>query len=133
MKRYKPLLLKLEERRLPEYKAWFAPSSNKFIQFSTNGLHSEKAEENFGCNEADAIKKGYYRLYITTTEINIDSYTIPTEREFQAVKYIIEENSFKKISATRWNVATQKGFYYFPKLSFFFSDNIKDAIHRTFR
>jgi len=130
MKKYKPLLL--QERRLPEWKGWYSTQSNKLIQFSTNGLHSEKAEEYFKCNEAEAIQKGYYRLYITTTEINIDSYKIPNEREFQAVKYIVEENSYKKISATRWNVETQKGFYYFPKLSFFFADSIKDGKHKVF-
>lgn len=126
MKRYKPLLT---ERRMLSYKAWFSPESNKFIQFSTNGLHSEIAEEHFKMNEAEAIEDGYYRIYVGH-ECDIDSYKIPTEREFQAVKYIIEENSFKKFEGTRWNVATVKGFWFFPKLSFLFANKFTDGKHK---
>ena len=131
MKKYKPLLLKLDERRMPEYKAWLNPSSGKFIQFSTNGLHQEVSQENFGLDESQAIKRGYYRIFCGH-ELDIDSYSIPTEREFQTVKYTIDENSIKKFNGTRWNIVTQRGFIYFPKLSFLFANSITDGKKKVF-
>src|SRR5208337_649600 len=101
MKRYKPLLLK--ERRLPEWKGWYHPSSNYFRQFSTNGLHQEVSEQDLHMDENQAISHGYYRIFVGH-ECDIDSYKLPTEREFKAVQAIIEENSVKKFEGTRWNI-----------------------------
>lgn len=129
MKRYKPLLI---EKRIQSYKAWYHPSSNYFRQFSTNGLHQEIAEEDLHMNEAEAIKKGYYRIFCGH-ELDVDSYKIPTEREFKSLQYVIEENSYKRFEGTRWNIETVKGFWFFPKLSFLFADKFSDAIHKTFK
>lgn len=128
IKKYKPLT-KIEERRLPQYKAWYNPESNYFRQFSTNGLHQEISQEDLKLNEAEAIQKGYYRIFVGH-ECDIDSYKIPTEREFKAVQAIIEENSIKKFEGTRWNIETVKGFIFFPKLSFLFADSIKEGKHK---
>jgi len=127
MKRYKPLLL--QERRLISYKAWYNPSSNYFRQFSTNGLHQEIAQQDLHLDEAQAIEKGYYRIFCGH-ELDVDSYKLPNEREFKSLQNIIEQNSYKKFEGTRWNVATVKGFIFFPKLSFLFANSIKDGKHK---
>ena len=130
MKRYKRFF---KERRIASYKAWYNPSSNKLIQFNTNMIHSEIAEEQLMMNEVEAVKSGYYRIFVGH-EVNIDSYTTPTEREFQATKYMIEENSYKKFSGTRWSIYNKngRGFWFFPKLSFIFSDSLDDGILKKF-
>jgi hypothetical protein len=65
-------------------------------------------------------------------EINIDSAEIPTDREFNATKYFIEENSYKKFSATRWKPYDRKGMYYFKNQSFLFSNSIEDGELKIF-
>ena len=127
MKRYIPLF----EKRLKEYKAWYNPQSDFLHQFSSNGLHSEQAEEQLGLDEIGALKAGYYRIFVGH-EVNIDSWKEPTEREFMATKYMIEENSFKKFQATRWDVYSQKGFIFFPNQSFLFADSLDDGMHKKF-
>jgi len=127
MKRYKYILL--EQRKL-EWKGWYNPSSNYFRQFNTNGLHSEIAEQDLHMNEAQAIQHGYYRIFCGH-ELDVDSYTLPDAREFKSLQYVIEQNSYKKFEGTRWNVATVKGFWFFPKLSFLFADSIKDGKHKV--
>ena len=129
LKRYKPFF---KEKRLPEYKAWYNPSSNYFRQFSTNGLHSEIAEQDLRMNEADAIKDGYFRIFVGH-EININSQHLPSDREFKALQDLIERNSYKKFNATRWSVVTKKGLIYFPKQSFLFADSIRDGEVKIFK
>ncbi len=114
---------------MKSYKAWFSPDTDYFRQFDTNMLHGEIAYQELRMNEADAIEHGYYRIYVDH-EVNIDSFTIPDEREFNAVKYMIEANSYKKFSGTRWNVATKPGYYWFKNQSFLYADSFKEAEHK---
>jgi len=125
MIRYTPLA----ERRMKSYKAWYNPDTHYFRQFDTNMLHGEIAYQEFRMNEAEAIENGYYRIYVDF-EVNIDSQDIPDEREFNAVKYMIEANSYKKFKNTRWNVASKPGYFWFPHQSFLFADSIKDADYK---
>jgi hypothetical protein len=123
VKRYKPFF---KEKRMVEYKAWYNPSSNYFRQFSSNGIHNEIAEQELMMDEITAIRKGYFRIFVGK-EINVDSYSVPTNREFKALQDIIEKNSYKKFNATRWSIVNQKGLVYFPNQSFLFADSIKDG------
>lgn len=125
MKRYKPLF----ERRMHSFKAWFSPITNYFKQFSTNGLHTEIAEQELHMNEIEAIKHGYARIFVGN-EIDIDTWTAPSDREFNAIKYIIQDNSYKKFEGTRWSIYTKRGFWFFPKQSFFFADSFNDALYK---
>jgi hypothetical protein len=129
VKRYVPFF---KEKRMPEYKAWYNPSSNYFRQFSSNGIHNEIAEQELMMDEITAIKKGYYRVFVGH-EINIDSYDIPTDREFKALQDVIERHSYKKFNATRWSIANQKGLVFFPNQSFLFADSIKDGRELKFK
>jgi hypothetical protein len=60
MKIYKKLF---KEKRLKKYKAWYNPNTDFFIQFNTNLLHSEIAEEKLHKSEEQAINNGYYRIF----------------------------------------------------------------------
>ncbi len=131
--RFRQILKKMNERRMSEYKAWYSPKTDTLYQFNTNLLHSEIAEEKLGLeNEIEAMKAGYYRIFCGH-ELDVDSYKRPDEREFKAVQYAIEQNSYKKFDSTRWSVYTEKGFWFFPKLSFLFADKIEDGKLKTFR
>jgi len=127
MKRYKPVFNTLVERRLSSWKAWYNPESNKLIQFNPNMIHSEIAEEELYMEETDAIKSGYYRIFVGH-EVAIDSWKEPTQREFKAVQYMIEENSYKKFTDVGWQIYNRNQFWKFPKLSFLFADNLKDGV-----
>ncbi len=126
MKRY----ISLIERRAKEWKGWYNPDSEYFRQFSTNDIHDMIAREELYMNEIDAIKNGYYRLYITKNEVNVDSWDMPSNREFNSVKYAIDKNSYKKFDGTRWNTFTKSGYYWFPHQSFLFADSIDDGIYK---
>jgi len=125
MIRYTPLA----EKRMKEWKGWYSPDTDYFRQFDTNMLHGEIAYQELRMNEAEAIKKGYYRIYVGH-EVVIHSWDLPTDREFQAVKYMIEANSYKKFDGTRWGTETNPGYYYFPKISFLLTDSFKNAEHK---
>jgi hypothetical protein len=128
MKKYKSLF---KERRIREYKAWANPDNNYFFQFSLNRIHSEIAEEELFMSEEEAINLGYARIYVGN-EVNIDTAKTPTPREFNTIKYMIEENSYKKFSATRWKPYDQKGMFFFPNQSFLFADEIEDGELKVF-
>lgn len=128
MKRYNSFF---KEKRMSEYKAWYSPESDYFRQFSTNGLHSDISQSELGMDEIEAVRSGYYRIFVGH-ELDIDSWIIPTDREFNAVKNIIEENSYKKFDGTRWSLYNQRGFYFFPKQSFLFANSINDGILKRF-
>ncbi len=128
IKRYKPIFT---EKRMQIYKAWCNPSSDYFLQFSINNIHDEMARKELHKeDEVDALKHGYYRIFCGH-ELDIDSYNLPTDREFHAVKNAIDENTYKKFDGTRWSIINKQGFYYFPKQSFLFADSFKDAIHKS--
>jgi len=84
-------------------------------------------------DEIDSVKSGYFRIFVGH-EVAIDFYKVPTERQFQATKYMIEENSFKKFEGTRWTIYNKnyKGFWFFPKLSFLFADSLNDGVLKKF-
>lgn len=114
------------------YKAWYNPSTDYFIQFNTNMLHTEIAEQELHMrNEIEAMKHGYWRIFCDH-ELDIDTWDIPTDREFAAVQNMIERNSYKKFENTRWSIYSKPGFYFFPKLSFFFADSFQDALHKKY-
>lgn len=113
-----------------EWKSWYNPDSGYFFQFSTNDLHSEKSLENLYMDEEEALKKGYYRIYVTKYEINIESYDIPNDREFNSTKFEIEKKVYKKFNGTRWQVLIKPGYFFFPNQSFLFADSIKSAEYR---
>jgi len=116
---------------MSEYKAWYNPDSDLFNQFSTNGLHSDIAQEKLHQgDEIEAIKHGYYRIFVGH-EVNIDSWDVPSDREFNAVKNTIEDNSYKKFNGTRWSTFTKGGYFYFPKQAFLFADSIKNATYKS--
>jgi len=125
LKRYKPLF----EKRIREYKAWYNPNTDKFIQFHPNLIHDEIAEENFRMDNEEALKHGYYRIWIGKQfgieTCNIESQKIPTDREFIATRYVIDENSYKKFNHTHWEVVSPRKSFVFPENSFFFRDSIK--------
>ena len=125
MKRYIPLF-PIKEKRLAAFKAWYNPNSNYFNQFSTNGLHSEVAEQELRMSEDEAIRKGYYRIYMDIS-FNVNSYTKPDDREFSALQYLIKKHGYaNKIIASYWD--TEKdGVYMFPKQSFLYADSIEDG------
>ena len=111
------------------YKAWYNPSTDYFRQFNTNTLHGEIAYQELRMDETEAIQKGYYRIYCGH-ELNIDSWDIPDDREFNSIKYTIEANSYKKFKGTRWSIYTKPGYIFFPNQSFLFADSIKDAEYK---
>ena len=129
MKRYKSLKKQylLLDRHMLEFKAWYNPSSNWFRQFSTNGTHLEIAEDELKMNEAEALRRGYYRIYLRK-DLNIDSYKVPTDREFKAIQDIIEKNSYKKFKGTRWQVINPNHYYYFPYQSFLYAESLAEGI-----
>ncbi len=129
MRKYNSLL---KEKRKREYKAWINPHAGTIYQFSTNGIHSEEAEKKWGMNEEEALKSGLYRVF-SGHEVDIDSWELPTEREFMTTRYLIEENSYKKFDSTRWDCYTTKGLWFFKKLSFLFANKIEDGELKTFR
>jgi len=129
MKRAKSIFDKLNERRMPVYKAWYNPSTDNFIQFNTNRIHDEVAQEEFYASEQMALKRGYIRLYVGS-EIDIESKYIPTDREFAALQYQIEKNSFKKFNSVIWDT-DKGGVFIFPKQSFLFADSIQDAKEKS--
>ena len=122
----------ISERRLKEYKAWFNPDSSYFRQFSTNGIHSEIAEQDLRMTEEQALQKGYYRIFVGH-EVNIDSWEHPNQRQFKTVQYLIEENSYKKFDMTRWDIFTERGLWVFPKLSFLFAEKLEDGKLKIFK
>lgn len=104
------------------------------IEIEESNERIEDLEDDIDCkeDEIEAMKVGYYRIFCGH-ELDIDSYKEPDEREFKAVQYAIEQNSYKKFDSTRWSVYTEKGFWFFPKLSFLFAESLLDGKLKTFR
>lgn len=122
----KPYKSIFSERKMQAYKAWYNPSTDYFRQFSTNGIHNEIAENELYMSEKEALKKGYYRIFVGH-EVDIDSDKMPTDREFMATRYAIEKNSYKNFKGTIWQIMHPDKDYYFPAQSFLFADSIKDG------
>lgn len=116
MKRYKSL----QERVMSEYKAWYSPSSDKFIQFSTNSLHGDMAERYFKMDEVEAIRKGYIRISVLKG-LNIESWDEPDDREFLAVQDRLNSNTSKGQPQTYWEILETGKYKIFPKDSFFYA------------
>lgn len=124
MNRYK----KLKEKKQTEYKAWYHPRSDWWSQFSTNSIHSEVIK----MSEEEALKKGYIRIYIYKSIINISSYNIPSDRVFSSVKYKLVENTyFSGIKRIIWDIVKNGKYitsYSFDTKTFLNIESINERI-----
>jgi hypothetical protein len=125
MKRYRML----KEKAMAEYKAWYSPSSDKFMQFSFHGLHSERAEEDLKMKEPEAIKKGYIRISVHNG-IYIESFNMPNSRDFLATREAVDSHTRKNQPSTIWDVLGREEYWEFTKDSFFNSESITDGVQK---
>lgn len=123
MERYKSIF---QEKRYDTFKAWFNPDSNWSYIFNSNLIHSEIALKQLKMDEFDALKKGYYRMYIYKNAINIESYTIPSEQQFLTTQYFLKDITYPaKIHYSMWQIENPDKIIHFPHQSFFFKDYIE--------
>jgi len=125
MKRYN----KLYELKKLDYKAWYFEPTDQFRQFSTNLLHVDIAEEEFGWDEETALKNGAVRVTAFLGELGIESWKVPNDRLFRKVRDILEQNTLvPKITNTIWELGSSYTYYQFINARFFYSaKSIKDG------
>jgi len=124
--------ISLFEKRMQQFKAWYNPESDYWYQFSTNLIHNEVAKDVLKMDAITAKKNGYIEVYVVK-DLNIRSEKIPTDREFNALKYKIENHSYPfKIENCFWHINGKDKTYHFPKQSFFLVDSIKSGKKTNF-
>lgn len=118
---------KYKERRLSDFKAWYNPDSNFFIQFNHNLIHDDFAKEKrLGYSTDDALRKGYIRISLYNNVLSIEISKMPNDREFLSLQNIIKDNSYwNKIKKTIIDIHGHKT-YKFEGISFLIADNFKD-------
>jgi len=126
MKRYTPYF----ESRKDTFKAWYNPNSEWSEIFPNDWVHDEIAEDKLNMGSHEAMLAGYIRVYVFKNAVNIESVTVPTDREFLSTQYFLKKYILvNKLSSTLWDIYHKNKFFKFPKQSFLFANSIEDSKH----